>query len=117
MACSGLDAASGGGDEPLDGGCVETPCEFLLLRFLAFDDGDGEEVFIDPTVEVEDMSDLDLGVSLGEMCCVPLLPEELASADERFCNTETKINRAFCRLSKNNNVRGFLNSHRTTLFH
>ena len=82
MRRGGLDAAPRGGYEPLDGGGVQPAGEFLFFGFDAWDDGDGEQVGVDPAVEVEDLADFGVGFGFGEVCGVAFLPEEFARAEE-----------------------------------
>lgn len=84
MGCGRLDTPSGGGDESFDGGGVEATCEFLFFGFDAGDDGDGEEVFVDLAVELEDLADFGVGFCLCEVRGVAFLPEELAGSEERL---------------------------------
>lgn len=79
-----LNSTAGGGDEALDGSCVETPGELLLLGLNAGDDGHGEELLVHSSVEVEDLEHLLVRFRLGQMRGVALLPQELASTEERL---------------------------------
>ena len=65
MGGGSLNSAAGGGDEALDGGGVETASELLLLRFDTGDDGDSEKIFVNATVEVENVANLLVGLRLG----------------------------------------------------
>lgn len=113
----GLNTSPSGGDEALDGRGEETAGELLVLRLDALDHGDGEELLVNAAVEFEDLVDLLLGLSTGHEGGVALLPEELASPKERLCVEGTK-SASHCKKKKSrNDERGFLNSHRTTLFH
>lgn len=114
MRRSALDPTTGRRDEALDGGRVEASGELLLLRLDSGDDGNGEELFVDAAVEVENLEDLRVGFGLGEEGGVALLPEELASAEKGFCGA---MESARSPQSRRNDVRGFLNSQRTTEFH
>jgi hypothetical protein len=113
-----LDSATGGGDEALDGGGVEAAGELLLLRLDSGDDGNGEKLLVDATVQLEDLEDLGVGFGLGLERRVALLPEELARAEEGFWGGEEESDHVGKnRESQRVGVRGFLNSHRTTEFH
>ena len=80
----GLDTTTRCGNETLDGRCVQSTRELLLLRLDTGDDGHGEEVLKDAAVEVKNVEYLLVGLLLGEECGVALLPEELARAQERL---------------------------------
>jgi hypothetical protein len=77
-----LDSAACGGDKALDGGGAESAGEFFVFGFLAFYDGDGEEVFVDTAVEVKDCVDFFHGQVFGEMGRVAFLPEEFPRAEK-----------------------------------
>mmetsp|Transcript_4792 Transcript_4792/g.11378 ORF Transcript_4792/g.11378 Transcript_4792/m.11378 type:complete len:265 (+) Transcript_4792:962-1756(+) len=78
-----LDPSSGGRNERLDGGSVQTASELFFLSLLPLDHRDGEQILVDILVQLEDGQDLLLGLApVGERR-VSLLPEELARADER----------------------------------
>lgn len=116
MGRRALDTAPGCGDETLDGGGVQSSGEFLFLGLDTGNNGNGEELLVYAAVEVEDLQNLSVGFGLAEMCSVALLPEEFTRSEERLCgimavSTERNIS------VDNASLRGFLNSHRTTLFH
>lgn len=77
-----LDPASRCGYESFKSSGVESSGEFLLFRFDTRYDRDGEEVFVNLAVEVEDMQDFSIGLSFGEVGRVTFLPEEFACAEE-----------------------------------
>ena len=110
-----LDSSSRGGDEPLQGGRVKPSGEFLLLRLYPGDDRNSEEVLIYLSVEVEDLQYLGISLGFGEERCVAFLPEELSCTQEWFCESGSVKKEKMGTMRSN--VRGFLNSHRTTLFH
>lgn len=87
MGSGGLNSTSGGGDETFEGGGVQASGEFLFLGFHTWDDGNGEEVFVDLAVEVEDLSDFRVGFFFGEEGGVAFLPEELSGPEEGFYGT------------------------------
>ena len=78
MRCRGLDTTARGGNNAFDGRCVQSTSELFLLRLNARNDGEGEEVFVHLTIEVEDLADFGVGFRFDEMCGVTFLPEELA---------------------------------------
>lgn len=94
MRCGCLDSAARGWDESFEGSGIQSSCEFLLLRLDTWDNGDGEEVFVDLTVEVEDLSHLSVGFGFGEEGGVAFLPEELARAEEWLWVFEFPTNNA-----------------------
>ena len=94
MRCGCLDSAPRGWDEPFEGSGVQSSCEFLLLRLDTRDNGDGEEVFIDLAVQVEDLSHFGVGFGFGEESGVAFLPEELARAEEWLWVFEFPTNNA-----------------------
>jgi len=79
-----LDSSTGGGDESFDGGGEESSGELLVLRLDSLDHGDGEELLVDSSVEVEDLVDFGFGFGSSEEGGVSLLPEELSSSEEGF---------------------------------
>lgn len=52
MGCSSLNTSTGGWNEPLDGGSVISSGEFLLDRLDTRNNGNGEEVNVDSSVEI-----------------------------------------------------------------
>ena len=85
---SGLDASSSCWDKALNSGCVQTPCELFVLRLDPRDDGDCEELFVHPSVEVKDLAHFRIGFLFRQEGGVAFLPEELASANERLWRLE-----------------------------
>jgi hypothetical protein len=55
MRRSALDTTSAGGDEALDGGRVVSTGKLFFLRLDALENGDSEDLRIDPLVQVEDL--------------------------------------------------------------
>ena len=85
VRCCSLDTTSSGRDETFDSRGVKPTSKFLFLRLDSWDDGHGEEVFVDLTVEVEDFSDFNVSFCLCQMGGVAFLPEEFPGAEEGFC--------------------------------
>jgi hypothetical protein len=52
MGCSSLNTSSGSWDESFDGGSVVSSGKLLLDGLDTWDDGDGEQVDVDSSVEV-----------------------------------------------------------------
>mmetsp|Transcript_16181 Transcript_16181/g.33201 ORF Transcript_16181/g.33201 Transcript_16181/m.33201 type:complete len:762 (+) Transcript_16181:84-2369(+) len=77
-----LDGSAGHGDVGLDGGGLIPARELLLLGLVPRDDGHGEEVLVDAAVQLQRLPDHDVGVVVGCVGRVSLLPEELAGAQE-----------------------------------
>lgn len=109
-----LDTASGCWDEAFQGRRVQATCELLFFGLDTGNNGNGQEVLIDLAIELENLADLDIRLGFGEMGGVPFLPQELASTEERFLNEDI---RSRFWMECRGGVRGFLNSHLTTLFH
>ena len=66
------------------GGCIVSTSELFLFCLFAPDDRDGQEVFVDLAIEVEDDQDLLLGLVEGRESRVTLLPQELTGPEERL---------------------------------
>ena len=79
--CS-LDTTTRGGHKSLYSRSIQTAGELLLLGLDAGDDGHGEQVLVDLAVVLEDLEHLLVGLGLGQVCGVALLPEELAGTEE-----------------------------------
>jgi hypothetical protein len=69
-----LNTSSGGRDESLDSGCVISSGEFLLDRLDTWNNGDGEQVDVDLSVEFKDVEDLGVGLGFVEESSVAFLP-------------------------------------------
>ena len=67
----------------LDRRRVQRPRKLLRLGLAPLDHRDREQVRVHSCVQFQDLPDLVLGLFLGAEGRVPLLPEELARADER----------------------------------
>jgi hypothetical protein len=107
-----LDTSPSCRNEAFYGSSVQSPSELLLLGLDAGDDWDSKKVFINLTVELQDLADFGIGFGFGEERGVTLLPQVLASSEEGFwVNVRGWFKNLFLGL------RGFLNSQRTTLFH
>ena len=79
-----LDSSARHRYEGLHCGGVVSPGKLLLLCLLATDHGDGQQLLVDPPVEVQDGHHLLLGLIEGGEGSVALLPEELSSSEERL---------------------------------
>lgn len=77
-----LNATTCCGDVTLEGGCVQTTGKFFFVGFDALDYGHGQKVLINLAVRLEDLLDLQIGLSLGGESRVAFLPKELAVANE-----------------------------------
>ena len=89
-----LDTASGSWDKSLDGSRVQTSSKLFVLRLDPRDDGDGEQVFEYSSVEVKDLAYFNVGFVFCQEGGMALLPEELASANERLWGLESPSNDA-----------------------
>ena len=78
-----LDTTAVGRNVALDGGGVVTTGELLGLGLATTDDGDGEELLVDASVELENLENLLAGGLLGKVGGVTLLPHELPGTEER----------------------------------
>ena len=67
----------------LDRSRVEGPRKLLRLALPPFDHGNRQQVGIHPGVQLQDLPHLVLGLLARAERRVPLLPQELAGADER----------------------------------
>jgi len=88
MGGRALDASSGRRDKALDGGRVQTPRELFVLRLDPRYNGDREELFVHLSVEVKDLAHFRVGFLFRHEGGVALLPQELASANERLRRLE-----------------------------
>jgi hypothetical protein len=111
-----LDTPSGRRDKSFNGGGVEATSELFFLGFDTRNDGNRQQLFVYPSVKLEDLSDLNVSLCFGEVGSVTFLPKELAGTKERFCVAK-KSDPIDYYIGSNCDTRGFLNSHRTTLFH
>ena len=102
----GLHGAAVRGDKRLDGGGVESPREFLLLRLASFNHGDRQQLLVHPRVVIEDLQHLPLGLLLGRERAVALLPA--MGSHDFTCQRNSRV--------RMNGV-GCLNSHRTMFVH
>lgn len=84
MTRRALDTTSRGRNESLNGRSIQSTRELFFFGLDTRDDGDCEELFVNPAVEIEDVSDFLIGFGAGEVRGVALLPEELACAEERL---------------------------------
>lgn len=82
MGGGSLDTSSVFWDDGFDGGGEVTSWELLTLTLDSLDDGDGEQLLVDSSVEIEDEVDLFGGLLLGGVDGMSLLPEELSRSDE-----------------------------------
>jgi hypothetical protein len=64
------------------------PANFSFSDLIPGTDGDREELFIHPSVEVKDFAHFRVGFFFRQEGGVPLLPEEFASANERLWRLE-----------------------------
>jgi len=77
-----LDALPRLRDEGLDRRRVQRARKLLLLRLFALDHGHGQQLAVHLAVQLEDLQHLGVRLLLRGECRVPLLPQELARADE-----------------------------------
>ena len=84
MGCSTLNSSSCRGDETLNGGGVVPSGEFLLVRLLSRNDGDGDQVDVDFAVEFQDVQYFLSGFISGQEGAVSFLPEEFPGSEERL---------------------------------
>lgn len=82
MGRGSLDTSSVFWDNCLDGRREISSWEFLSLTLDSLDDGDGEDLLVDSSVEIKDEVDLLSGFLLGGVGGVSLLPEEFSGSDE-----------------------------------
>mmetsp|Transcript_36659 Transcript_36659/g.77819 ORF Transcript_36659/g.77819 Transcript_36659/m.77819 type:complete len:307 (+) Transcript_36659:821-1741(+) len=80
---SGLDGPAVGRDKTLDGGGHLASSEFLLFRLDPLGHRHCQHIFVDGSVEVQDLEDHFLTLLVGGVGSVPFLPQELARADKR----------------------------------
>jgi hypothetical protein len=77
-----LNTAPGCRDKAFYGSGVQTSGELLLLGLDSRDDWDSEEIFVDLTVELEDLKNFGIGFGFCKKRGVTFLPKVLASAEE-----------------------------------
>ena len=83
MRCSTLDTSTTDRDVELDSCRVLSTGKSFILGLVTTDDGDGEKLFVDVSVDFLDL-ELELGCALASSVSgVTFLPEELTCADER----------------------------------
>jgi len=80
-----LNATTGGGDEPFDGGGVEATSKFLFFRLDTRNDRNREQLLVYATVEVKDLQDFLVRLFAREVGGMTFLPQELSGPKERLC--------------------------------
>lgn len=66
----------------LDSGGSESSWEFLWLSLNSFADRNSEDFFVDSEVKLQVIIHLSLGLLVGSMGCMALLPQKFSSSDE-----------------------------------
>lgn len=84
VGSSGLDTSARGGDETFHSGGVITTGKLFLLGLFTGDDGHSEDIFVDLSVELENVEDFLVSIGLVEEGGVAFLPEELSGTEERL---------------------------------
>src|SRR5579862_3707638 len=84
MRCAALNPTTRSRNKPFYRRRSQTSREFLILGFLALDDWDSKEFFVNACVKIEDFKDFFHGLFLGEMGCMTFLPQELTRTKERL---------------------------------
>lgn len=79
-----LDTSAGGRDETLYSGGVITTGELFLFRLFTGDDGHSEDIFIDLSVEIENVENFLVSIGLVEEGGVAFLPEKFSGTKERL---------------------------------
>lgn len=117
VGSTALDSTARGGDEAFDGGRVQTARETLLFRLDTLDDGKREQVIVDLLIQIQNLADLLASALEGQMGRVALLPQELTRAKEGLYEKMNSKNEHAKSARGRMDLRGFLNSQRTTEHH
>lgn len=84
VGSGGLDTSAGGRDETLYSGGVITTRKLFLLRLFTGDNWHSEDIFIDLSVELENVENFLVSICFVEEGGVAFLPEEFSGTEERL---------------------------------
>jgi hypothetical protein len=79
-----LNTTAGSRDISFNGGGVETTSKLLLLRLLTLHNRDGQELFVDLRIVIENLQNLLMSTLLSKMRGVTLLPKKFTGTKERL---------------------------------
>lgn len=98
MTSSSLDSSSSSGDETFNSSGVKPACELFFLGFDTRDDGNCEKLFVDSSVEVENLENFGISFRFSEEGGVTFLPQKFTGTEERFYKVKNLVS---CRADEN----------------